>query len=137
MTCIYCKYQFCWLCMEKYDCNHYGIYSNCYGLQNSNKKCFSNRLCIFLYNLLFLFLKNIAFVFLAPFITFIYIFKKIYHIFIKGYISGLFECLSYCSLILLCLSLYGSLVLISGFISFLMFIIWPLHKKIFEIINNY
>ena len=32
MTCVECKYQWCWLCQKKYDSNHY-YYGSCKGLQ--------------------------------------------------------------------------------------------------------
>ena len=32
MTCVECKYQWCWLCQKKYDYNHYN-YGSCKGLQ--------------------------------------------------------------------------------------------------------
>ena len=127
ITCIYCKYQFCWLCMQKYDSYHYRLSSNCYGLQSSN--CITNRFCVFLYNILLLFLKNIIFAIIAPFFIFYVILDSLY----VCYKVKNIECsklFSYFAVFLLCFSLYGLLILFSGFISFLMFIIWPLHREI-------
>ena len=133
MTCTYCKYEFCWLCMQKYDSNHYKSSFTCYGLQYNKSECLSNRFCLILYNLLLLFLKNIGFVILAPFFIFATIFDSIYRKFEAKYIC-FSEFISHCSVIVLCLSLYGLLVLLSSFFSFLMFIIWPLHRKIFNLL---
>ena len=32
MTCVECKFQWCWLCQKKYSSNHYSI-GSCKGLQ--------------------------------------------------------------------------------------------------------
>ena len=132
MTCIYCKYQFCWLCMQKYDSEHFGPTSNCFGLQYSNRRCFSNRFCVFLYNVLIFFLKIIGFTILGPLLIFGFIFSEIDKKFYYRDVC-LSKCLSYLSIILLCLSLYGLLILISGFLTFLICIIWPLIKKIYNL----
>ena len=134
ITCTYCKYEFCWLCMQEYNSNHYKLSSNCFGLQNVNYECFSNRFCVFLYNILIFFAKNIVFAILAPFITFLFIFDSLI-VYFNTEDKCCSEFFSYYSVIILCFSLYGLLILFSGLISILMFIIWPLHRKIFSLFH--
>ena len=135
MTCSFCKYQFCWLCLQEYKSGHYDLGGNCFGLQNAKCMCFSNKICFFLYNLLIFILKNIGFAIIIPF----YIFAAINLKFIRKYdkyMNNYSEFFSVCSSLLLCISLYGLLIPFSSFISILMFIIWPLHKIIFEFLAH-
>ena len=132
MTCSYCKYQFCWLCMQEYKSGHYDLVGNCFGLQYSKSECFSNKLCIFLYNILIFFLKMIGFAILASFIfCFIIIIEIINNLYDYKDIC-LVEFLSYIIAILLLIPFSGLLLSISSLISILMVIIRPLRELIFE-----
>ena len=79
-------------------------------------------------------LKSIGFAILAPIGIFVLIYKEI-----AGYkiYSRFAEVLSYVSIVILCFSsFYSILAVISSIISILMILIWPLHYKIFSLINR-
>ena len=49
MTCLNCKYEWCWICSKEYKPGHYGLGSQCYGLQYSSSRCCpDNRCCTLL-----------------------------------------------------------------------------------------
>ena len=121
MTCTYCKYQFCWLCMNEYKSGHYDLTGNCFGLQYSKAECFSNKLCICLYNNMTFILKLI-----------IKISDDFYYIDIC-----FVEFLSVLIAILIAISISGLAMSISSFISILMLFIKPLREFIFEKLNNF
>ena len=52
MTCVECKYEWCWFCGSKCDPGHFKIGGGCYGLHFTQKECFNN--CIFLYGYKFM-----------------------------------------------------------------------------------
>ena len=135
MTCTYCKYEFCWLCMNEYKSGHYDLTGNCFGLQYSKAECFTNKLCICLYNNMIFILKLIAFAILIPFALSIYILIKIGDDFY--YIDICFvEFLSVLIAIFIAISISGLAMSISSFISILMIFIKPLREFIFEKLDN-
>ena len=77
MTCFNCKYEWCWLCLQEYKPNHYDFVGKCSGLQNVKCECFSNRFCIFLYQLSIFLLKNIGFAILASFLIILIVYHEI------------------------------------------------------------
>ena len=76
ITCSNCKYEWCWLCQQEYRDGHYDFKGNCLGLQNSKLSCFSNRLCIILYQILIIIAKLIGFSIAGPTVLFIYIYHE-------------------------------------------------------------
>ena len=133
ITCFNCKYEWCWLCKQKYNYGHFGINGNCFGLQNVKNSCFSNKFFLFFYKFLILFLKIIGFAIFAPFAIYILIYKKFPHYYIYYKCAKIF---SYGSIIMLCLStFYLHLSAISSIISILMIFVWPLRNKIFSYIK--
>ena len=130
ITCLNCKYQWCWLCQKEYNSDHYGIKGNCFGLQYTKLSCFSNKACIIITQILILIAKIIGFSIAGPVALFIYI----YHRFLwsKNRIYNNFvEIISHGSIILLSISYLPSLSFFSFLISVLMVFIWPLQDFIF------
>ena len=135
MTCSNCKYEFCWFCMQKYEIGHYDLNGKCIGLQTCDCLCFSNRICIFLYQILMYILKIIGFAIICPVFTFVMTYHALWDHF--DIYNSPAEVISHISVIFLCLSTYWiSLSVISSFISLLMVFIWPLQHKIFEAISE-
>ena len=135
ITCFNCKYQWCWLCNQKYEDGHYKMGGSCFGLQYSKNSCFSNKLCLFFYKLLMILLKSIGFAILAPIVLFLIIFTQIskYRHYCKSA-----QYISYLSIILLSLStFYSFLIIISSILSILMIFIWPLNNIIFRILEHF
>ena len=133
MTCCYCKYQFCWLCMQEYTDGHFDLRGKCFGLQYC--KCCSNRFLIFLYQLFIFLVKNILFAIAGSFFVFFVIYYKINDNFNLNN-NCCANCWSYCSVILLSISLSTFLISISTFISILMTIIFPFHYVIFGFLED-
>ena len=135
MTCSNCKYEFCWFCMQKYEIGHYDLNGKCIGLQTCDCLCFSNRICIFLYQILMYILKIIGFAIICPVFTFVMTYHALWDHF--DIYNSPAEVISHISVIFLCLSTYWiSLSVISSFISLLMVFIWPLQDKVFETISD-
>ena len=77
MTCIECKYQWCWLCRGEYSEIHFFI-GRCAGLQYNEKKYFQNKFCILLYNFLMFFIIRICLWIIGPYlITYYFIIDTI------------------------------------------------------------
>ena len=95
MTCVQCKYQWCWLCGGKYTPNHFEIGGPCAGLQfNHNKFIQSNKCALWIYQFFTNFLKVLfIWLFWWPTYTFCYLFKKmdLYDCFV--YFFNFFICL--------------------------------------------
>ena len=131
ITCFNCQYEFCWLCLDKYNENHYktGI---CSGLQYSSFEYLSNKICLYLRRFIIVILKTIGFFFFFPFVFSILSHIKIYeavfktedNIMILWSISGMFSCFSF----------LAPLFCVSAIISILMIFIWPLQDKIYDLI---
>ena len=137
ITCTYCKYEFCWLCMNEYKSGHYDLNGSCFGLQYSKADCFSNKLCICLYNNTIFILKLIAFAILIPFALSIYILYKISDKYNDFEGICFVELLSVLMAIFIAISISGLALSISSFISILMIFIKPLREFIFEKLNNF
>ena len=77
MTCIECKYQWCWLCRGAYSEIHFVI-GRCAGLQYNERKYFQNKFCILLYNFLMFFIIRICLWIIGPYlITYYFIIDTI------------------------------------------------------------
>ena len=85
ITCRYCNYEWCWLCGNKYNYQHYtDISSPCYGLQYVNNNCCSNRFCRIISKIGLIILKVLAVIFLVPGYVIFLICEKIFR-FLKIY----------------------------------------------------
>ena len=137
ITCFNCKYQWCWICLNEYEPNHFDPEGKCFGLQYANCKCFSNKCCLFLYKLFISLVKFIIFAIFASFIFFIFLELKLFKI--VNYDPKNFIFFSFfSSIVILCLSFGVLLISISSFISLIILIIWPLQEIIItKLINIY
>ena len=133
ITCLNCKYQWCWLCQQQYNDDHYGIKGNCFGLQYIKLSCFSNKVCIIITQILILIAKLIGFSIVGPLAIFIFIYHRFIYSKITIY-NRLAKRLSHISVFLLSISYLPSLFIFSSFISVLMVFIWPLQDFIFGLI---
>ena len=131
MTCINCKYEWCWLCLKESLPGHYDEGGNCEGLQYSKCQCFSNRFCVFLYHFLlhlFEILKLNGLLIIALFVFILEIIEDInnnVHPFFMAFITFYFY---------LIIFIYVIFALI--IISILMTFYWPLIRKISDKIDN-
>ena len=57
MTCVECKYQWCWLCGGKYTDGHFEVGGGCAGLQYFDNKLTNNCLFLIIYKLLIFILQ--------------------------------------------------------------------------------
>ena len=133
ITCLNCKYEFCWFCLSEYNRNHFKL-GRCSGLQYSEFSICSNRIINFLYQCILILLKCIAFTIACPFIIIFLIYYLFYKDFYYRYtsfgniifgISGVLSCLNF----IICL------IPITSFISILMLFYWPLQDKILSLFN--
>ena len=133
ITCLNCKYEFCWFCLNEYNRNHFNL-GRCSGLQYSEFSICSNRIINFLYQCILILLKCIAFTIACPFIIIFLIYYLFYKDFYYRYtsfgniifgISGVLSCLNF----IICL------IPITSFISILMLFYWPLQDKILSLFN--
>ena len=134
ITCLYCKYEFCWICLHKYTRNHFKI-GKCSGLLYTDNIMYSNK-CInfwrrFAVNLLLSFILTFSFAVCWPFSSY-YGFVEFYYgkkrfCQITCGIAGTFACLTF---------IVSSIPLafISGFI---LFLYWPLLDEIILWIEEY
>ena len=135
MTCFNCKYQWCWLCLNEYEPNHFDSDGKCSGLQNADCECFSNKCCLFLYKLFISLVKFIIFAILASFVFFLFLNIKLFEK-INYDPNGCIYYFSYSSIVILCLSFGVLLISISSFISLIMLIIFPLQEIIIKKLIN-
>ena len=126
MTCSNCRYEFCWLCLDKYTSDHFKK-GRCKGLQYAKHKR------TYLLRFLLILLKSLAFGIVAPYLIIFQIYFKIYKdcINIHNDFSMLFLIISGN---LACLALIASLTSITCFIAILMNFIWPLHDFLFDLV---
>ena len=134
ITCSNCNYQWCWICLNEYDSNHFDMNGKCFGLQYAKCKCFSNKLCLFLYELLIILLKFLGLSILTPFILFIALHQKFYDEI--DYFDNFVSIVSSFSIFFLCLSFGILLISISAFISIIITIFWPLQNIIIDKLLN-
>lgn len=62
MTCVECKYQWCWICQGKYTYHHFEVGGGCAGLQFSD--IMDNCCCLYLYKFLVIFYQSLFLIFL-------------------------------------------------------------------------
>ena len=67
MTCLECKFQWCWLCKGAYSDMHF-VVGSCAGLQFNEKKFFQYKICILLYNFVMFFIIRIGLWISTPYI---------------------------------------------------------------------
>ena len=130
IKCLNCKYEWCWLCQQKYTSDHYDLKGKCFGLQYSKLSCFSNKACIFILQMLILIAKLICFAIASPSALFVFIYHKCILSRRRIYNSWA-ENISYGSIILLSITFLPKLIIFSCLISVLMVFIWPLQDLIF------
>ena len=135
ITCFNCNYNWCWLCLQECKPNHYdnGI---CFGLQNAELSCISNRFCLILYQILIFLIKYICFAILGSGFFFILTYILIFDKFKGDKINDFSIIISIISVIILFISLSSILISLSTFVSILMILIWPLHNLIFKVIDE-
>jgi len=131
IKCLNCKYEWCWLCQQKYTSDHYNLKGKCFGLQYSKLSCFSNKACIFILQILILIAKLICFAIASPSALFVFIYHKCILSRRRIYNNSLAENISYGSIILLSITFLPKLFIFSFLISVLMVFIWPLQDLIF------
>ena len=129
IKCFNCQYEFCWLCLQKYESHHFDLNGKCFGLQNSESECLSNRFCLILCQILIFIAKHICFAILGSGFFFLVIYIVIYDKCFPKFLSVI-------SAILLFISLSGILLSLSTFVSILMLFIWPLKDLIFGAIDK-
>ena len=131
MTCINCKFEWCWLCLKESLPGHYDEGGNCQGLQFTKCQCFSSRFCVLLYHFILNLLGILKFIFLTPAILAI----SAYKIFekINGDVNGFFIFFSVAYFCFIILIYVMSVVFI---ISFVMIFCWPLTRKISELYDE-
>ena len=134
MTCSNCRYEFCWLCLDKYTSGHFNK-GRCKGLQYAKHKrtCCRTIIDIYLLRFLLIFLKSLAFGIVAPYLIIFRIYFKIYDdcINIRNEFSMVLLCISGN---LACLALTAPLTSITCFIAILMIFIWPLNDCLFDLV---
>jgi len=136
ITCFNCKYEFCWLCLGKYEPDHFDLNGKCFGFQYSESECLSNRFCLILCQILIFIAKHIGFaLFGSGFFFFVFCYFIYDEINYNNY-NCFSKVLYFISAILLFISLIGFLLSLSTFVSILMIFIWPLKDLIFEKINK-
>ena len=136
ITCFNCKYEWCWLCLQEYEPNHFELNGKCFGLQYAKSECFSNRFCIILYQILIFIAKQIAFALFGSAFFFFLFCYFIYNELLGNYYACFRKCLYFISAINIFISLSGILLCLSTFVSILMSLIWPLKDLIFGVINK-
>ena len=131
MTCINCKYEWCWYCLKESLPGHYDEGGYCEGLQFTKSQCFSNRFCVFLYHFLLQILGILKFVFLSPITFFIFIFKIIEDI--NDDVIGFFKFFItfYYYLIVFVYVIYVLVIC-----SIIMTLYWPLRRKISDLVDE-
>jgi len=130
IKCLNCKYEWCWLCQQKYTSDHYDLKGKCFGLQYSKLSCFSNKACLFIFQILILIAKLICFAIASPSVLFVFIYHKCILSSNRIY-NRWAENISYGSIILLSITFLPKLFIFSFLISVLMVFIWPLQDLIF------
>ena len=135
ITCYNCKYEFCWLCMEKISSGHYEV-GRCSGLQSVDCCICSIRIFNFLYQALLAFVKSLFFGLVLPFlcvIAFGYIITDSFTYKVRK--SELINIISALSYVSVCLHFIILIIPITSFIAILMFLFWPLQEKIFSLLE--
>ena len=134
MTCSNCRYEFCWLCLDKYTSGHFNR-GRCKGLQYAkhSRTCCKTIIDIYLIRFLLILLKSLAFSIVGPYLIIFRIYYKIYDdcIKIRSEFSFILLCISGN---FACLALTATLTTISCLLAILMIFIWPLHDCLFDLI---
>ena len=131
MICANCKYEWYWFCLKESLPGHYDEGGNCYGLQYSKCQCFSNRICVFLFQLLLQILGILKFIAISPIYFYIFVYERIKELNYDAYCFFIVFITFYYCLVMFVYALYIIFTL-----SLIMLFYWPFKRKIKDYIDE-
>ena len=135
ITCINCKYEWCWLCKKEYKPGHYGIGKKCEGLKyekKPNDSCLNNKVLYYIRRAKTLFRFYLDFpYFFVLFISVKFMGKLIDKINSKS--KYFHKCYAY-TLLLIIFLLFFKLLFIGTIVLMIILFYWPFQRKV---LNEY